>query len=200
MTASEHTLDDLVRLTGFSKRQIRFYISKRLVPGAGDRRGPYTVYPPATLLRLQGIKVLKDKKIEPTGRRMTLDEIGHSLDTLSPDGLDALLGGRAELTIMDTQEERRAPVGGAEEAAPRAAEPDAFILEDMPVDFRRKLSRQRPADEATGGADPVPPTRGELRRALAQARELVDQLTEERQRLADLVDHLVRRLEREDSP
>ena len=91
MSTPEHTLDDLARATGFSKRQIRFYITKKLVPGAGDSRGPNATYGEETLRRLQLIGVLKDLKIEPTGRTMTLDEIGHSLDTLSADGIEALL-------------------------------------------------------------------------------------------------------------
>lgn len=203
MTGNEHTLDDLVRLTGFTKRQIRFYISKRLVPGAGDRRGPYTVYPPMTLERLQGIKLLKDIKIEPTGRAMTLDEIGHSLDTLSPDGLDSLLSGRAELTIMDTDEERLPRPDAMKKVAPRLEEPSPFYAEEIPEAYKRELASQEPEllfDDEVEGGSPAPPTRDELRDALAEARDLVQQLTEERQRLADLVDDLARRLEREDSP
>lgn len=103
MSTPEHTLDDLARATGFSKRQIRFYITKRLVPGAGDSRGPNATYGEETLRRLRLIGVLKDLRIEPTGRTMTLDEIGHSLDTLSAAGIEALLAGRAELAIRDTE-------------------------------------------------------------------------------------------------
>ncbi|MBE0567781.1 MAG: MerR family transcriptional regulator [Krumholzibacteria bacterium] len=102
MSTTEYTLDDLVQATGFSKRQIRFYITKQLVPGAGESRGPYATYGEETLRRLRLIGVLKDKRIEPTGRAMTLDEIGHALDTLSADGSEALLAGRAELAILDT--------------------------------------------------------------------------------------------------
>ena len=103
MSTPEHTLDDLARVTGFSKRQIRFYITKKLVPGAGDSRGPNATYGEETLRRLRLIGVLKDLRIEPTGRTMTLDEIGHSLDTLSADGIEALISGRAELAIRDTE-------------------------------------------------------------------------------------------------
>ena len=83
MSSREHTLDDLVRATGFSKRQIRFYITKRLIPGAGESRGPHATYPEETLQRLLLIRDLKDRPVGPTGRTMTLDEIGHALDSLA---------------------------------------------------------------------------------------------------------------------
>ncbi|MCP4572672.1 MAG: MerR family transcriptional regulator [bacterium] len=196
------TLDDLVRETGFTKRQIRFYISKRLVPGAGDKRGPYTVYQPETLERLQAIKLLKNIKIEPTRRAMTLDEIGHSLDTLSPDGLDALLSGRAELTIMDTEAERQPSMDVLEEEPP-VMEPDGLAVREMPPGLRRRRSviSPRPScadDPESGVTAPSPQT--ELARTLAQARDLVEQLTAERHRLSGLIDDLARRLQREDSP
>ncbi|RKZ15284.1 hypothetical protein DRQ50_07680 [bacterium] len=101
--ATTHTLDYLVTATGFSKRQIRFYITRKLVPGAGESRGPNAVYGEETLHRLRLIRSLKQQRIEPTGRAMTLDEIAHALDALSPDGIDALLSGRAELAILDTE-------------------------------------------------------------------------------------------------
>ncbi len=113
MSATEHTLDDLVRATGFSKRQIRFYITKKLVPGAGDSRGPNAVYGEETLQRLRMIGMLKELTIEPTGRTMTLDEIGHALDTLSVEGIESLLAGRAELAILDTDARRPEPPGSA---------------------------------------------------------------------------------------
>ena len=115
MSPETYTLDDLVRLTGFSKRQIRFYITKKLVPGAGESRGPHAVYGEETLQRLRLLGVLKEKRIEPTGRAMTLDEIGHAMDTLSADGIEALLGGHAELTVLDTESGRRQPLGSAAE-------------------------------------------------------------------------------------
>ena len=111
---NEHTLDDLVRETGYSKRQIRFYITRKLIPGAGESRGPNAVYGEETLRRLQLIKVLRDMRIEPTGRQMTLDEIGHAMDTLSADGIEALLGGRAELAILDSDAGAAPPMGSAE--------------------------------------------------------------------------------------
>lgn len=84
MTPNDYTLDDLVRATGFSKRQIRFYITKRLVAGAGDR-GPHAGYGEETLRRLKLIAALKDLPVAPTGRTMSLDEIGHAIDTLPED-------------------------------------------------------------------------------------------------------------------
>lgn len=78
----QFTLDALVRLTGFSKRQIRYYITEGLVPGAGENRGPYAVYPPETLARLKRIAELKSRRVPPTGRRLTLREIAHELDAV----------------------------------------------------------------------------------------------------------------------
>ncbi len=120
MSTPEHTLDDLAQATGFSKRQIRFYITKKLVPGAGDSRGPNATYGEETLRRLQLLGVLKDLKIEPTGRTMTLDEIGHALDTLSADGIEALLSGRAELAILDTDSRANLAPAAASQLEPLA--------------------------------------------------------------------------------
>jgi DNA-binding transcriptional MerR regulator len=80
LSDNQYTLDDLVGLTGFSKRQIRYYITEKLVPGAGDQRGPNAVYGEETLQRLEMIKILKARPMGPTGRTMTLAEIRHSLD------------------------------------------------------------------------------------------------------------------------
>ena len=88
MVPAPYTLDDLVEATGFSKRQIRFYITKRLVPGAGDR-GPNATYGEETMRRLRLIDILKERRVGPTGRRLTLDEIGHALEeTSDPDDGD----------------------------------------------------------------------------------------------------------------
>lgn len=76
----EYTLDQLIAATGFTRRQIRFYITKKLIPGSGQSRGPYAVYSGEVLQRLRLIATLKDRRIEPTGRRMTLDEISLALD------------------------------------------------------------------------------------------------------------------------
>jgi DNA-binding transcriptional MerR regulator len=126
LAPNEHTLDDLVAATGFSKRQIRFYITKKLVLGAGESRGPGAVYGEETLQRLRLIRVLKDKRIEPTGRQMSLDEIGHALDALSADGIESLVAGRSELSIVDTDSGRveslAAPVPDA------LMEPDAVTM------------------------------------------------------------------------
>ena len=84
MGDQEYTIDDLEQATGFTKRQIRFYITKKLVPGAGDR-GPNAVYSQETLLRLRAIAHLKDMRVPPTDRKMTLEEIAHALGRPSPD-------------------------------------------------------------------------------------------------------------------
>lgn len=133
MSPSEHTLVDLVQATGFSKRQIRFYITKQLVPGAGGSRGPNATYGEETLRRLRLIGLLKELRVEPTGRTMTLDEIGHALDTLSEGGIEALLGGRAELAILDTDAPGRESLGSAAE-----------YLRDLRPSYRRHEPDQAP--------------------------------------------------------
>ena len=80
MGNKQYTLDDLVGRTGFSKRHIRYYITEKLVPGAGSQRGPNAVYGEETLQRLEMIKILKARPMGPTGRAMTLAEIRHALD------------------------------------------------------------------------------------------------------------------------
>jgi len=102
MTEREYSLDDLVHLTGFSRRQIRFYINKKLVPGAEDR-GPHAVYSHETLARLRLIAKLKATPVPPLNRTMTLDEMRDAIETLPPESLDALLSGAAELRVFDTQ-------------------------------------------------------------------------------------------------
>ena len=62
MGDKQYTLDDLVGRTGFSKRQIRYYITEKLVPGAGNQRGPYAVYGEETLQRLEKITILKGRQ------------------------------------------------------------------------------------------------------------------------------------------
>lgn len=79
-----HPLRDLVARTGFSPRQIRFYITERLVPGAGDDRGPNAAYPQETLDRLLLIARLKSIPMPPANRTMTLEEIRRTLDGMTP--------------------------------------------------------------------------------------------------------------------
>jgi DNA-binding transcriptional MerR regulator len=149
----ELTLDDLVRESGFSKRQIRFYITRRLIEGAGASRGPNAVYGEETLRRLQLIRQLKEQRIQPTGRAMTLDEIAHALDTLSPDGMDALLSGRAELAVLDTEAGMVEGLGAPPSS--RAPEPPALgdagvvreldgMAEQQPRTARRLRPRREP--------------------------------------------------------
>jgi DNA-binding transcriptional MerR regulator len=109
MSDREYTLDDLVRETGFSKRQIRFYITKRLVPGAGDSRGPHATYGEESLQRLLLIRDLKDRPVGPTGRTMTLDEIGHALDSFkigSQDEVGLIGGGQAQMQFRGDPPDR----------------------------------------------------------------------------------------------
>jgi DNA-binding transcriptional MerR regulator len=83
--ARQFSLRDLVALTGFSGRQIRFYISERLVPGAGDDRGPNASYPQETLDRLKLIARYKAIPLPPADRTMTLEEIRRTLDGMTPE-------------------------------------------------------------------------------------------------------------------
>ncbi len=82
MGNNQYTLEQLEQLSGFSKRQIRYYITKKLVPGAGNQRGPYAMYGEETRKRLDMIAVLKEQPTGPTGRTMTLAEIRHALDNI----------------------------------------------------------------------------------------------------------------------
>lgn len=93
-------LDDLVRATGFSKRQIRFYITKKLVPAA-ENRGPNAVYPQETLPRLLRIAELKRQRIGPARRRFSLEEIRHKLDS-GPDPVAySVPGGRIDDAVIE---------------------------------------------------------------------------------------------------
>ncbi|MBU8869754.1 MAG: MerR family transcriptional regulator [Gemmatimonadales bacterium] len=80
MPEKQYNLDDLVRATGFTKRQIRFYITRKLIPGCGASRGPNAIYPVVSLLRLRRISELKHRRLPPTGRHLSLEEIRHELE------------------------------------------------------------------------------------------------------------------------
>lgn len=99
----EYTLDELVAETGFSKRQIRYYITEKLVPGAGDQRGPHAVYGEETRRRLDAIAALKVRQIGPTGRALSLAEIRHSLDTGCRDVISALGGSDPDELVSQVQ-------------------------------------------------------------------------------------------------
>jgi len=79
----DYSLTELASLTGFSIRQIRYYITRKLVPGS-DERGPNARYSQDALDRLKRIKELKDHALPPSGRTPTLDEIGTFLDEGTP--------------------------------------------------------------------------------------------------------------------
>ena len=98
-----YSLDDLERLTGFTARQIRYYITRKLLPGA-EERGPNARYPEESLRRLKLIAHLKTLEIQPTGRTPSLEEIRHMIDGLGPDGADQLIHEGAELKVIDTDE------------------------------------------------------------------------------------------------
>ncbi len=80
LTPKSYTMKELVSLTGFSPRQIRFYITRKLAPGAGGK-GPNVTYGEETLRRLQRIGELKKMKLPPAGRGPTLEEIRRMLDS-----------------------------------------------------------------------------------------------------------------------
>jgi DNA-binding transcriptional MerR regulator len=79
-----YRLADLAAATGFSVRQIRYYIVQRLVPGAGDERGPQTMYGEETLDRLKLIARYKSMPVPPADRTLTLEEIRRLLDAMTP--------------------------------------------------------------------------------------------------------------------
>ena len=97
-----YTMEDLTRVTGFTARQIRYYITRKLVPGAGER-GPYVTYGQDTLDRLKLVKRLKAVEVQPTGRPLTLNEIRASIDSLGNEGAAQLVDGGTELAIIDTE-------------------------------------------------------------------------------------------------
>lgn len=94
-------LQDLVEKTGFTDRQIRFYIARGLVPGA-ERKGPEATYTQATLDRLLLIKHLKGIRLHPTGRHLTLEEMRHTIDALGEEGAWRVRSGSSRLQILDT--------------------------------------------------------------------------------------------------
>jgi DNA-binding transcriptional MerR regulator len=104
----QYTLDELVTRTGFGKRQIRYYITEKLIPGAGDHRGPNAVYGEETLHRLETIAILKNQPVGPTGRTMTLAEIRHALDNQPEPNLPAKMNSlvfqeRQDLSMMSDE-------------------------------------------------------------------------------------------------
>jgi len=104
-----YTLDDLAAATGFTPRQIRYYITRKLAPGAGER-GPEARYGQETLDRLRLIVRLKEVRVQPTGRALTLDEIRETLDSLGADGAEMVLEHGVAMTLIDTEARREAPM------------------------------------------------------------------------------------------
>lgn len=122
-----YTLDDLAQATGFPPRQIRYYITRKLVPGAGER-GPEARYGQETLDRLRLIIRLKEVRVQPTGRALTLDEIRETLDSLGEDGATMVLEHGVEMTLIDT-EARREPEPELMMARRMRSEPDASFIQ-----------------------------------------------------------------------
>ena len=75
-----YSLDELIRLTGYDRRTIAYYVQQGLLPRIG-RRGPNTRYPQKFLDRLLFIK--KVRELQETGamRAVTLAEIRDEFDT-----------------------------------------------------------------------------------------------------------------------
>ena len=121
----QYPLRDLVALTGFSPRQIRFYITERLVPGAGDDRGPNVAYSQETLDRLLLIARFKAIPMPPANRTMTLEEIRRTLDGMAPEEIRRQAQGEMMM------EHRMPPLGRASilaEAALLSAPMEAYCL------------------------------------------------------------------------
>lgn len=97
----KHRMQDLVDRTGFTERQIRFYIAKGLAAGA-ERKGPDATYTQATLDRLLLIRHLKGIELHPTGRRLTLEEMRNTIDALGEEGAWQVRSGSSRLQILDT--------------------------------------------------------------------------------------------------
>lgn len=122
-----YSLDDLTAATGFTPRQIRYYITRKLAPGAGER-GPEARYGQETLDRLRLIVRLKEVRVQPTGRALTLDEIRETLDSLGEDGATMVLEHGVEMTLIDT-EARREPEPELMMARRMRPEPDASFIQ-----------------------------------------------------------------------
>jgi DNA-binding transcriptional MerR regulator len=98
---SSYTMDELIRATGFTARQIRYYITRKLVPGAGER-GPNVRYGQETLDHLQAVKQLKAMRVEPTGRALTLDEIQQTIMSLDSREDLQMVGAGMAIKMIDT--------------------------------------------------------------------------------------------------
>ncbi|MHB8080400.1 MAG: MerR family transcriptional regulator [Candidatus Krumholzibacteriia bacterium] len=99
----KYRMSDLVERTGFAERQIRFYIAQKLVPGA-ESRGAAAVYGQPTLDRLLLIRHLKEIRVKPANRALTLDEMRQTMDALGAEGAMRLTSDMAQLQIIDTDE------------------------------------------------------------------------------------------------
>jgi DNA-binding transcriptional MerR regulator len=99
----KYKMSELVEQTGFPERQIRFYLAQKLAPGA-ESRGAAAVYGQATLDRLLLIRHLKEIRVKPANRALTLDEMRQTMDALGNEGAMRLTSDMAQLQIIDTDE------------------------------------------------------------------------------------------------
>ncbi len=79
MSKKQYSLAHLIEATGFTARTIRYYITNKLIDGATGK-GSEAVYSEETLHRLLEISELKEMRLPPTGRKLTLEEIRVELD------------------------------------------------------------------------------------------------------------------------
>ncbi len=161
--ARQYSLRDLVARTGFSPRQIRFYITERLVPGAGDDRGPHATYPQETLDRLLLIARFKAIPMPPANRTMTLEEIRHTLDGMSPQEIERQA---QEKPILDHVGSLRVSMSLASEPLARLAPMDEYCLASPIL-----------RDEPEPGLDP---TATEVRALLHRTERLLSDLARHR--------------------
>lgn len=124
-----YTMDDLTRLTGFKPRQIRYYITLKLAPGAGER-GPNVTYGPETLDRLLLVKRLKEMQVQPTGRTLTLEEIRSTIESLGDEATRRMVADGMVMSIIDTEEEPEEAVPMVREPADLVGGPSSFCFDD----------------------------------------------------------------------
>ena len=79
MLLERYSLAQLIEATGFTARTIRYYITNKLINGATGK-GSEAVYSAETLNQLFKISELKEMRLPPTDRKLTLEEIRVELD------------------------------------------------------------------------------------------------------------------------
>lgn len=137
-----YSLEELATRTGFTPRQIRYYITRRLVPGS-DERGPHARYGEETLRRLLLIARLKETPIPPAGRRPTLAEIRAMIDAEAAPDVSALFENASPRRLLSFH---AAP---HDEVIPSRMQ-DRMVRETEPSVFEHRLSSPRVHDRDRG--------------------------------------------------